>query len=103
MKIYKYIIWRDYNKLETVYDSKEIEIEYQGAYKFISAKRQRNSLVVYCAIGTDGEKQTDKRIIKVCGTGHLRDDITVWDEGSYLGTVSFEDDNLMFHVFVNIK
>lgn len=78
----------------------EQEVELPVGAEVISALNQRGQLVLY-AIVDDSVSKTEKRIVRIFGTGHVVD---VYhgsnSEYDFIGTVSMMNDELIWHVFV---
>jgi predicted ABC-type ATPase len=94
MRIFKYII--DPDKLDF---NGSITLNLPRRAEIISAAEQRGDIVVYAVIDAK-EKKIDEYLIWVVGTGHEIPE-AVLDRSSckFLGTVSLQDGEFMFHVY----
>ena len=62
----------------------------------LSVGNQHGSLVMWALVDFPDSIGHESRIIRVVGTGHMRDDL---NSLKFIGTVQFENGQLIFHVF----
>ena len=77
---------------------KENEIEIQGLIKVLSIVDQYEKPVLYALVDTEDKKVSKIRVI-ILGTGHDAR-IIMNEEWKFISTLKYNDDNLMFHFFI---
>lgn len=73
----------------------EVDLALPHGARVLSVLNQREELVLYAAVDVEPNADSEPLHLVVRGTGHAFQG----NEGEFIGSVSFADGDLIFHVF----